>query len=67
MMDLSGQFNAALIDYDEGILSEDKVLAGALWRIFFCSECNDPEQLETLLTYVRKQVKYFLFLQIHKY
>ncbi|XP_076234539.1 ubiquinol-cytochrome c reductase complex assembly factor 1 [Calliopsis andreniformis] len=56
LMDLSGQFNAALIDYDEGILSEDRVLAGALWRRFFCSECNNPEQIERLLIYVRKQI-----------
>lgn len=46
-----------MIGYDEGILSEDKVLAGALWRRFFCLECNNPEHLEKLLIYVRKQVK----------
>ncbi|XP_076163240.1 ubiquinol-cytochrome c reductase complex assembly factor 1 isoform X1 [Ptiloglossa arizonensis] len=50
------QFNAAMIGYDEGILSEDKVLAGALWRRFFCLECNNPEHLEKLLIYVRKQI-----------
>lgn len=55
IMEMSDQFNAAIIDYDEGILSDDKTLAGALWRTFFCLECNDPEQLEKLLIYVRKQ------------
>ncbi|XP_053984007.1 ubiquinol-cytochrome-c reductase complex assembly factor 1 isoform X1 [Hylaeus volcanicus] len=52
---LSAQFNAAVIGYDEGILSEDRVLAGALWRRFFCLECNNPEHIEKLLIYVRKQ------------
>lgn len=55
VMDLSQQFNAAVIGYDEGIMSDDKVLAGALWRRFFCLECNNPEHLERLLIYVRKQ------------
>lgn len=54
--ELSYQFNAAIIGYDEGIMSDDKVLASALWRRFFCLECNNPEHLEKLLIYVRKQV-----------
>ncbi|XP_014470456.1 PREDICTED: ubiquinol-cytochrome-c reductase complex assembly factor 1 [Dinoponera quadriceps] len=53
---LSHQFNAAIIGYDEGILSDDKVLAGALWRRFFCFECNDPEHVELLINYVRIQI-----------
>lgn len=56
--ELSEQFNAALIGYDEGIQSDDKVLAGALWRRFFCSECNNPEHVETLVIYIRKQVSF---------
>ena len=56
IIEISEQFNAALIGYDEGIMSDDKILAGALWRRYFCSECNDPEQLEKLLVYVRKQI-----------
>ncbi|CAK9822056.1 Ubiquinol-cytochrome-c reductase complex assembly factor 1 [Anthophora retusa] len=57
--EISHQFNAALIGYDEGIMSEDKVLAGALWRRFFCLECNNPEHLEKLVIYVRKQTSIF--------
>ncbi|KOC66746.1 Ubiquinol-cytochrome c reductase complex chaperone CBP3 like protein, partial [Habropoda laboriosa] len=57
--ELSHQFNAALIGYDEGIMSDDKVLAGALWRRFFRLECNNPEHLETLVIYVRKQTNIF--------
>lgn len=53
---LSQQFQAAIVNYDEGIMSDDKVLAAALWRRFFGLECNNPEHLEKLLIYVRKQV-----------
>ncbi|OAD56655.1 Ubiquinol-cytochrome c reductase complex chaperone CBP3 like protein [Eufriesea mexicana] len=59
VMKLSYQFNAAIIGYDEGIMSDDKVLASALWRRFFVSECNNPEHLEKLLIYVRKQISAF--------
>ncbi|GLH11754.1 Protein of unknown function [Gryllus bimaculatus] len=54
---LSEQFQAAIIGYDEGLLSEDRELAGAIWRRFFRQECSDPEQIECLVKYVRKQVK----------
>lgn len=53
---LSEQFQAALITYDEGIMSDDKVLAGALWRRFFEMKCDNFEHLETMVKYVRKQV-----------
>ncbi|KAK1137258.1 hypothetical protein K0M31_001772 [Melipona bicolor] len=59
LLDLSYQFNAAIVGYDEGIMSDDKVLASALWRRFFVLECNNPEQLEKLLIYVRKQINAF--------
>lgn len=53
---LSQQFQAALITYDEGICGDDVVLAGALWRRFFAMECDDFEQLEQMVRYVRFQV-----------
>ncbi|XP_031848052.1 ubiquinol-cytochrome c reductase complex assembly factor 1 isoform X2 [Nomia melanderi] len=56
LVKLTGQFYSALIHYDEGILSDDKVLAAALWTIFFVEECNNPEMIERLLIYVRKQM-----------
>lgn len=54
---LSEQFQAALIAYDEGIMSDDKVLAGALWRRFFEKNCENYVLLERLVSYVRQQVK----------
>uniref|UniRef100_A0A8C2EQC3 Ubiquinol-cytochrome c reductase complex assembly factor 1 n=1 Tax=Cyprinus carpio TaxID=7962 RepID=A0A8C2EQC3_CYPCA len=48
-------FYAALFGYDEGILSDDCVLAAALWRNMFNRQCEDPRQLELMVEYVRKQ------------
>ncbi|XP_040175866.1 ubiquinol-cytochrome-c reductase complex assembly factor 1 [Anopheles arabiensis] len=53
---LSEQFQAALISYDEGISYDDKALAAALWRRFLGGRCDDYEKLELLVGYVRKQV-----------
>ncbi|KAG7264267.1 hypothetical protein CRUP_000784 [Coryphaenoides rupestris] len=38
-----------------GILSDDRVLAAALWRNLFNRQCEDPRQLELMVEYVRKQ------------
>lgn len=54
--ELSEQFQAALLAYDEGIMSDDRVLAGALWRRFFAMNCDDSVQIERLVKYVRHQV-----------
>lgn len=37
-------------------MSDDKVLASALWRRFFSRKCDDYRKLELLVEYVRKQV-----------
>ncbi|XP_017080362.1 ubiquinol-cytochrome-c reductase complex assembly factor 1 [Drosophila eugracilis] len=52
---LSEQFQAALIAYDEGIMSDDRVLACSLWRRFFEMNCDDYVQIERLVKYVRQQ------------
>ncbi|CAI5686503.1 unnamed protein product [Oreochromis niloticus] len=41
-----------------GILSDDCVLAAALWRNLFNRQCEDPRQLELMVEYVRKQMQY---------
>jgi cytochrome b pre-mRNA-processing protein 3 len=51
---LSEQFQATLINYDEGCQSDDKILASALWRRFFEMKCDDYTKLEKLVKYVRK-------------
>lgn len=50
---LAEQFQATLISYDEGLTSDDKILANALWRRFFDMNCDDYSKLEKLVEYVR--------------
>ncbi|KAF4517036.1 hypothetical protein B566_EDAN004656 [Ephemera danica] len=58
MQELSQQFQAAIIGYDEGLQSGDIVLAGALWRRMLSKDPNiKPETLEFLVNYVRRQAE----------
>jgi len=54
--ELSDQFRGALIGYDEGWLTNDMVLASMVWRRVFNKECNDPEKIELVVKYIRKQM-----------
>lgn len=63
--ELSEQLQAAFIGYDEGMQSDDIVLAGALWRRMYQMEEADPEHLEKLVKYIRKNVSnIFMLLNI---
>lgn len=53
--ELSEEFQAALVNYDEGILSDDTILAGALWRRLLNRKCT-PQQLEGMVKYVRQNM-----------
>ncbi|XP_006007742.1 ubiquinol-cytochrome-c reductase complex assembly factor 1 [Latimeria chalumnae] len=55
---MTENFYAAIFGYDEGILSDDRVLAAALWRNLFNRQCEDPRKLELTVEYVRKQMQY---------
>lgn len=58
MQELSQQFRAALIGYDEGLQGSDMVLAAALWRRLLARRKDaTAQQLETLVAYVRRQVR----------
>ncbi|VVC36027.1 Hypothetical protein CINCED_3A007948 [Cinara cedri] len=54
--ELNEQFQGALIGYDEGWLTNDKVLAGMVWRRVFNQNCDDPEKIEIVVKYIRKQM-----------
>uniref|UniRef100_A0A3B5MUQ5 Ubiquinol-cytochrome c reductase complex assembly factor 1 n=1 Tax=Xiphophorus couchianus TaxID=32473 RepID=A0A3B5MUQ5_9TELE len=58
MKAMTETFYAAIFGYDEGILSDDCVLAAALWRNLFNCQCDDPQQLELMVEYVRKQMQF---------
>lgn len=54
--ELSEQFQAALVAYDEG-LSDDKILAAAIWRRFYSlSENTDVENVEKIVSFIRRQI-----------
>nr|XP_021187863.2 ubiquinol-cytochrome-c reductase complex assembly factor 1 [Helicoverpa armigera] len=54
--ELSEQFQAALVAYDEG-LSDDKVLAAAIWRRFYSlSDDVKAEHIERLVKFIRHQI-----------
>lgn len=54
---LANIFYASLFGYDEGLLGNDKDLAGAVWRNFLEMNPNvQPAHLELLVSYIRKQV-----------
>ncbi|XP_023015782.1 ubiquinol-cytochrome c reductase complex assembly factor 1 [Leptinotarsa decemlineata] len=54
--ELSEQLQAALISYDEGLQSNDTVLAGALWRRLYQMGPVHLHNLDKLVEYVRKQI-----------
>lgn len=56
--DLVSQFQAALISYDEGILGDDTTLAAAAWRTVFSFQLVEPEMLENIVIYIRKQLSH---------
>ncbi|KAM6979815.1 ubiquinol-cytochrome c reductase complex assembly factor 1 [Aplochiton taeniatus] len=58
MRAMTETFYAAIFGYDEGVLSDDSVLAAALWRNIFNRQCEDPAQLELMVEYVRKQMQF---------
>ncbi|XKL68680.1 hypothetical protein PGB90_006449 [Kerria lacca] len=55
MLILTYQFEAAFYGYDEGIQSNDMVLAAVIWRRFFGFHCEDAEKIERLVKYIRVQ------------
>ncbi|XP_060586151.1 ubiquinol-cytochrome-c reductase complex assembly factor 1-like [Ruditapes philippinarum] len=61
---LHTEFLAALGNYDEGLLLDDKVLAASLWRSLFTFRQDiDPRHLEIMVQYVRKQVQFLQKMQ----
>lgn len=51
--ELNEGFQAALVLYDEGLLSNDKVLASAIWRRFYSQNCASAHHLEAMVYYIR--------------
>lgn len=58
LQDLLFHQQGAMISYDEGLLSDDKTLAGALWRTLYSKSPIDPETIEMAVRYVRTQMNH---------
>ncbi|XP_066257040.1 ubiquinol-cytochrome-c reductase complex assembly factor 1 [Euwallacea similis] len=54
--DLSEELQASFIAYDEGLQSDDVVLAGAIWRRIYQMEYCAPHHLEGIVRYIRKHI-----------
>lgn len=54
--EMSGQFQYAILSYDEGLMTDDKRLAGAVWERFFERNCDDYELIELMVKYIRMNV-----------
>lgn len=54
--DLLFHHQCAILSYDEGLLTDDKTLANALWRTLFSKSEVDPVVLENSVKYVRTQM-----------
>ncbi|KAL1491960.1 hypothetical protein ABEB36_012474 [Hypothenemus hampei] len=54
--DLSEQLQAAFIAYDEGLQSDDIVLAGAIWRRMYQMQYTSPHHIEDIVRYIRKHM-----------
>lgn len=58
IQELSGQFQYAIIAYDEGLMTNDMRLASALWERYFNRNSDNFEQIELLVKYVRANVSF---------
>lgn len=56
LTDLLYHHQNAIFSYDEGLLTDDKTLANALWRVLFSKSEVDPRVLELAVKYVRTQM-----------
>lgn len=56
IQELVNEFQASLFSYDEGLLTSDIVLAGAIWRHVFGQGDFDPKHLSLIVEYVRQNI-----------
>uniref|UniRef100_F1LAF2 Ubiquinol-cytochrome c reductase complex chaperone CBP3 n=1 Tax=Ascaris suum TaxID=6253 RepID=F1LAF2_ASCSU len=58
MKHMHGLHLQTLLEYDEGFLSEDTVLAGAIWRCLYLQRTCDPIHVNRVILYMRSTVAY---------
>lgn len=58
MKELDMEFRGLIVAYEEGLLTDDRRLAGAIWRNFVDDKLStDVESISRMVDYVRAQVK----------
>lgn len=62
---LHEHFQASLFGYDEGIMSNDKELAGAIWRHFYNMHQDDATKINLLVKFIRKNVHHLHLIDSH--
>lgn len=60
LVELGHIFKAALMSLDEGLLTDDKTLAAAIWRVVYARNCDDPRLLEKIVQYSRTQIDHLM-------
>lgn len=58
LVDLLYHHQGAIFSYDEGMLTNDKTLANAIWRTLYSKESVEPQILEMVVKYVRTQLNH---------
>lgn len=58
LQDLLFHHQGAMFSYDEGLLTDDKTLASALWRTLYSKEDARPQELELAVRYTRRQIEH---------
>lgn len=58
LTDLLYHHQGAIFSYDEGMLTDDKTLANAIWRTLYSKETVEPQILEMAVKYVRTQLSH---------
>ncbi|OLY85733.1 Ubiquinol-cytochrome-c reductase complex assembly factor 1 [Smittium mucronatum] len=56
LKDLTANYFGYIMSFDEGLITNDAVLAGAVWRNIL-SNCENTETLYLLVLYIRRQLK----------
>ncbi|VDK55837.1 unnamed protein product [Anisakis simplex] len=58
MKHMHGLHLQTLLEYDEGYLSDDTVLAGAIWRCLYLQRSYDPIYVNRVILYIRSTMAY---------
>lgn len=59
--EISGQFQYAMLAYDEGLMTDDMRLASAIWERYFGRKNDNFGQIELLVKYIRMNVRFSYF------